>query len=221
MKRQEESTKLTQWFNREDKYSQGSFILSILQWCESHLIFTIGLSIFSIQDLECKCSDFSAMFERCSSILQSLAEDEDHRSDLNNYSRLKLSSALSYPSSSKSPIPPSVPILKRPKTASAASLRQKSAVSFASSALDNNDSDTEQRAPSTRIPRYKDFIRQLPIYLAKSILSILDQKSLNKCKFVSLYWKKMAMEVEDETTMSGMLYDDMMLLQVNDRLSRD
>lgn len=31
----------------------------------------------------------------------------------------------------------------------------------------------------------------------------------------------MAMEVEDETTMSGMLYDDMMLLQVNDRLSCD
>ena len=47
---------------------------------------------------------------------------------------------------------------------------------------------------------------------------MLDQKSLNKCKFVSLYWKKMAMEVEDESMMSGMLYDDMMLLQVIARL---
>jgi hypothetical protein len=44
---------------------------------------------------------------------------------------------------------------------------------------------------------------------------MLDPKSLDKCKFVSLYWKKMALEVEDEATMTRMLYDDMMLLQVN------
>jgi hypothetical protein len=44
---------------------------------------------------------------------------------------------------------------------------------------------------------------------------MLDEKSLEKCKLVSTYWKKMAMEVEDEATMTKMLYDDMMLLQVN------
>jgi len=54
IKRQEEATKLIVWFNREDKYSQGSFILSILQWCESYLIFTIALNILSIQDMDCK-----------------------------------------------------------------------------------------------------------------------------------------------------------------------
>ncbi len=31
---------------------------------------------------------------------------------------------------------------------------------------------------------------------------------------VSMYWKKLATEVEDETKMKRMLYDDMMLLQV-------
>lgn len=54
VKRQEEATKLIVWFNHEDKYSQGSFILSVLQWCESYLIFTIALNILSIQDMECK-----------------------------------------------------------------------------------------------------------------------------------------------------------------------
>jgi hypothetical protein len=54
IKRQDEATKLIVWFNHEDKYSQGSFILSILQWCESYLIYTIALNIFSIQDIDCK-----------------------------------------------------------------------------------------------------------------------------------------------------------------------
>ena len=110
---------------------------------------------------------------------------------------------------------PSVPILKRPKTTSSASLRQKSAVSFASSVLNINDSDNEEPSPSKRSPKYKDFIRQLPIYLAKLILCMLDTKSLEKCKLVSTYWKKMATEVDDEASMTKMLYDDMMFLQVN------
>jgi hypothetical protein len=142
-----------------------------------------------------------------------LAEDEDHHSD--NNSRLRVSSALSVPSSGLSTLPPSGSILKRPKTTSSSSMRRKSAVSFASLTLNNNDSDTEQTVPSKRPPKYKDFIRQLPIYLAKSILCMLDEKTLDKCKSVSPYWKKMALEVEDEATMTKMLYDDMMLLQVN------
>jgi hypothetical protein len=55
----------------------------------------------------------------------------------------------------------------------------------------------------------------LPVYLAKSILNMLDTKSLEKCKLVSPYWKKMSLEVDDDATMTKMLYDDVMLLQVN------
>ena len=213
VKRQEEATKLIVWFNREDKYSQGSFILSLLQWCESYLIFTIALNIISLQDIDCKLQTFvSSTFI---SKRYSVAEDEDHRSDGNTNSRLRISSALSVPSSSISALPPTGPILKRPKTTSSSILRQKSAVSFASSILNYNDSDTEQTVPSKRPPKYRDFIRQLPVYLAKSILCMLDKKSLDTCKFVSTYWKKMSLEVEDEATMTKMLYDDMMLLQVN------
>lgn len=61
IKRQEEATKLIVWFNHEDKYSQGSFILTILQWCESYLIFTIALNIISLQDMDCKLA-FSLSF---------------------------------------------------------------------------------------------------------------------------------------------------------------
>lgn len=75
------------------------------------------------------------------------------------------------------------------------------------------DSDTEQHVPSKRLPKYKDFVRQLPVYLAKSILSMLDEKSLYKCRYVSTFWRKMASEVEDEAAMSGLLDKDMLILQ--------
>ena len=54
IKRQQEAAKLIVWFNQEDKYCQGSFVLSVLQWCESYLIFTIALNILSLQDMDCK-----------------------------------------------------------------------------------------------------------------------------------------------------------------------
>lgn len=131
-----------------------------------------------------------------------------------------MTSALSGPSSSMSVLPPTGPILKRPKTASTAATRQKSAVSFASSVLNPHDSDTEQATSAKRLPKYRDFIRQLPIYLAKSILSMLDHRSIETCKLVSTYWKKMAFEVEDEALLTQMLFDDMMLLQVKISPSR-
>lgn len=122
---------------------------------------------------------------------------------------------MSIPSSTLSQHPPTHhPILKRPKTTSTSASRLKSAVSFASTTLNNIDSDTEQGLTSKRQPKYRDFIRELPIYLAKTILCMLNSKSLNQCKHVSTYWKKLALEVEDEETMTRMLYDDMMLLQV-------
>lgn len=125
-----------------------------------------------------------------------------------------MTSAFSGPLTPMSMLPPTGPILKRPKSSSTVAARQKSAVSFASSVLNPHDSDTEQVTPGKRTPKFRDFIRQLPIYLAKSILSMLDHRSLETCKLVSTYWKKLAFEVDDETLMNRMLYDDMMLLQV-------
>jgi hypothetical protein len=51
---QEKYNRLVQWFSHEDQHSQISFLLSILQWCEVHLIFTIALNIFAMQDMDCK-----------------------------------------------------------------------------------------------------------------------------------------------------------------------
>ena len=93
------------------------------------------------------------------------------------------------------------------------SLDASALVSSSLARTNNPDSDTEQRTPSKRSPKYKDFVRQLPIYLAKSILSMLDERSLTKCKYVSTFWKKMASEVEDEAAMSGLLDKDMLILQ--------
>jgi hypothetical protein len=105
-------------------------------------------------------------------------------------------------------------MFKRPKTATAMITCEKTDLPFMLIPSDNVDSDTEQRTQENLTPKYKDFIRQLPIYLAKSIILLLDAKTLYKCKYVSTYWRKMVTEVEDETEMTNMLHDDMMLLQV-------
>ncbi|CAF0893544.1 unnamed protein product [Adineta ricciae] len=194
IKRQEEATKLIQWFNDEDKYSQGSFILSILQWCDGHLIFTIAVNIFSIQDMD--------------------SDDEDCHNDFNITNRSRFSSAVTVPTQAAMSIPSATaPILKRPKTSGPSTTHRKSAVSFALPLSNNNDSDIETPSPTKRVPKYKDFIRQLPIYLAKSILNMLDIQSLDKCKLVSAYWKKMVMEVAEDAEMTKLRYDDVMLLQ--------
>ncbi|CAF0829139.1 unnamed protein product [Adineta steineri] len=193
IKRQEEAAKLILWFNYEDKYSQGSFILSILQWCDSQLMFTVAVNVFSVQNMD--------------------SDDEDFRTETNNNNRSRLSSVFISAPSMLTSVPHSAPILKRPKTTGSPSMHRKSAVSFALSVLNNNDSDTERPMSTKRIPQYKDFIRQLPVYVAKSILNMLDIQSLEKCKLVSPYWKKMVLEVNDDATMTKLRYDDVMLLQ--------
>ncbi|CAF1347360.1 unnamed protein product [Didymodactylos carnosus] len=50
----EDSVIILNWFKSQDKYTQCSFLLTILQWCEYHLIFAAAMTIISIQEIDCK-----------------------------------------------------------------------------------------------------------------------------------------------------------------------
>ncbi|XP_028823223.1 CMT1A duplicated region transcript 1 protein-like isoform X2 [Denticeps clupeoides] len=45
---------------------------------------------------------------------------------------------------------------------------------------------------------YRDFIRALPVHLAKRILGLLDAPTLHRCLRVSLHWGGLAKEVQEE-----------------------
>ena len=57
--------------------------------------------------------------------------------------------------------------------------------------------------------------RQLPIHLSKSILALLDKKSLYNCLFVCKYWSGLIREVHKQSFMHKILLDDMMFLRVS------
>lgn len=64
------------------------------------------------------------------------------------------------------------------------------------------------------VSKYKDFVRFLPVHLAKNILGFLDQSSLHNCICVSKNWRSLAEEVHKEFFVNQHLREDVMLMQV-------
>ncbi|XP_033118488.1 CMT1A duplicated region transcript 1 protein-like [Anneissia japonica] len=63
------------------------------------------------------------------------------------------------------------------------------------------------------VAKRRDFIRDLPVFLAKYILNFLDCMSLAQCRQVSLSWHVVAKEVEGERIVQQELVEDVMLMQ--------
>ncbi|KAJ1130568.1 hypothetical protein NDU88_008919 [Pleurodeles waltl] len=66
---------------------------------------------------------------------------------------------------------------------------------------------------SSGVSKHKDFIRCLPVHLSKSILGILDVKSLLNCLKVSLHWRYLAEEVRKDKVVQSSVQDEAMILQ--------
>lgn len=64
------------------------------------------------------------------------------------------------------------------------------------------------------VSRYKDYIRWLPVHLAKNILGMLDKVSLHNCVCVSKNWRVLVEEVHRESYEKHRLWEDVMLMQV-------
>uniref|UniRef100_A0A8C0E0U3 F-box/WD repeat-containing protein 10 n=1 Tax=Balaenoptera musculus TaxID=9771 RepID=A0A8C0E0U3_BALMU len=69
------------------------------------------------------------------------------------------------------------------------------------------------RELSSGVSRYRDFIRHLPAHLSKSILSMLDKNSLNRCVFVSQHWAVLAQQVRTDMSMHSFIQRQITFLQ--------
>ncbi|KAM9045348.1 F-box and WD repeat domain containing protein 10B isoform 3-T3 [Megaptera novaeangliae] len=69
------------------------------------------------------------------------------------------------------------------------------------------------RELSSGVSRYRDFIRHLPAHLSKSILSMLDKNSLNRCVFVSQHWAVLAQQVKTDMSMHSFIQRQITFLQ--------
>ncbi|XP_051889294.1 F-box and WD repeat domain containing protein 10B [Pristis pectinata] len=64
------------------------------------------------------------------------------------------------------------------------------------------------------ISNYKDFLRCLPIHLAKYILGFLDDASLQNCMLVSQHWQYLAKEVTRDMLALRCIFDEVLKLQI-------
>lgn len=64
------------------------------------------------------------------------------------------------------------------------------------------------------VSHFKDFIRYLPVHLAKYILRLLDEASLHAAKDVSTKWQVLVSEVKVELELNKKLMEEVMLMQV-------
>ncbi|XP_030630705.1 CMT1A duplicated region transcript 1 protein [Chanos chanos] len=62
---------------------------------------------------------------------------------------------------------------------------------------------------------HRDFIRMLPVHLAKKILGLLDRASLHSCQHVSQHWCYLTAEILRETEVKKMVENQTMALQGN------
>nr|XP_006635506.1 PREDICTED: CMT1A duplicated region transcript 1 protein isoform X1 [Lepisosteus oculatus] len=63
------------------------------------------------------------------------------------------------------------------------------------------------------VGHYRDFIRRLPVHLAKHILGLLDNNSLVNCLFVSQHWRYLAEEIQKEVLVRRTVENQAMILQ--------
>ncbi|XP_064423698.1 F-box and WD repeat domain containing protein 10B isoform X2 [Latimeria chalumnae] len=63
------------------------------------------------------------------------------------------------------------------------------------------------------VSRYKDFIRCLPVYLAKYILGFLDAHCLNRCQHVSKHWCFLIRQMQREGRTQKVIQNEAMVLQ--------
>ncbi|XP_072098258.1 F-box and WD repeat domain containing protein 10B isoform X1 [Mobula birostris] len=63
------------------------------------------------------------------------------------------------------------------------------------------------------ISNYKDFLRCLPVHLAKYILGLLDYASLQNCMFVSKHWQYLAKELTRDLLALHCIFDEVLKLQ--------
>lgn len=64
------------------------------------------------------------------------------------------------------------------------------------------------------VAQYRDFIRYLPVHLAKYILRLLDEASLHAAKDVCAKWQVLVSEVKVELELNKKLMEEVMLMQV-------
>ncbi|GFO23350.1 F-box/WD repeat-containing protein 10 [Plakobranchus ocellatus] len=211
-----------EWFSRANYWTKMNFALSLLQMCAVHLLHTLYTQARTLLASELKAAESLAEenFYEASSVTSTeyTHHSEDHPElELLSMSRTDYSAIVENPFTGES------------VTLPVGAFGNKNTNRIAGGAAGSHDSASISEDTGTLDPmilviptsakayagvqKYKDFIRCLPVHLAKLILSKLDMASLYNALCVSPNWRKLAEEVRLEFGVNQQLKEEVMLMQ--------
>ncbi|XP_035825379.1 CMT1A duplicated region transcript 1 protein [Aplysia californica] len=204
-----------EWFTQSSYWTKANFSLNILQMCEAHLLHTLHTQARTLLASEMKAADANTeddIYEAASV----LSTEHSHHSEDHPELELLSQSRLEYCPIAENPFTGQQ--IQLPKSRSTfsgdQSLDSESISDTASSSVDPMILVMPQSAKAyAGVARHKDFIRCLPVHLAKMILSMLDMATLFNALCVSPNWRKLVEEVRVEFRVNQQLKEEVMLMQ--------
>ncbi|KAK3089437.1 hypothetical protein FSP39_003593 [Pinctada imbricata] len=198
------------WFQKANYWTKANYALAMLQHCDSFLLHAIGAQSRTLLISEEKAASIAPggdYIEASSIASTNYSFKSEDRPDLN----LLIRSSPHYG------IPKVDPFTGEEL--------------YLDDEIENDDSGDEPDVSSTPsvdpacmvvptsakaysgVSKHIDFIRSLPVHLAKYILKLLDKTSLNNALLVSRNWRSLVQEVHEEEKINQLLTEDVMLMQ--------
>ncbi|XP_022092687.1 CMT1A duplicated region transcript 1 protein-like [Acanthaster planci] len=208
-------TETWQWFQQAKYWSKANYLLGVLQMCNGELLYRIGTLARTMLASEERASqgvcDEDYEKESLADTVYSYSSNTYPQNDLLRTAGHEYSSSVCCPFDSCEYLDSAHILVEDGEEDSEAA---GTVNSFEMSSID----PTLCVMPTSRsalggVWHHRDFIRDLPVHLSKSILSYLDYGDLVSCMGVSRHWAHIAKEVEEDLRMRQLLWEEVMLMQ--------
>ncbi|XP_062599393.1 F-box and WD repeat domain containing protein 10B-like [Saccostrea cucullata] len=197
------------WFQKANYWTKANFALSLLQLCEISLLHTLSSQARTLLISEEKATTVTPEEDYVETASIPESEYSFHSEE---HADLQVLSIVS-------------PHYGKPKLHPITGDKL-----LLDDVIENDDSGTDSESELSSVDpacmviptsskafsgvaRHKDFIRSLPVHLAKYILKLLDKTSLSHALLVSQNWRALVLEVHDEERINQLLEEDVMLMQ--------
>lgn len=207
---EDNTTNYWKWFEKANYWTKSNFAFAVLQMCDSHLLHTLASQARTLLITEEKAA---SSLEDDDHLESSSICDTEYSFKTDEHPELDMLISLSpeYGSPTRDPITgkrirPSA----RMHSYDQHDFHDETSLSSLDPAL--MVIPTSAKAHSG-VAQYRDFIRYLPVHLAKYILRLLDEASLHAAKDVCTKWQVLVSEVKVELELNKKLMEEVMLMQ--------
>ncbi|XP_041073363.1 F-box/WD repeat-containing protein 10 [Carcharodon carcharias] len=218
------------WFVGSGHWIKTNYLLGLFQMCEVHLLHNIG-NLIRVLIVDQKVLDSHKGKGRDEDIISLQGSNYTFRTD-EHLELMPLSQIWpEYAIVSPDMLPMSLRYHSEDDVVAApgSNIQPKVEKMRKKQSLSLTDFSPEGELPSLKIitssfeatsgvSHHKDFLRRLPIHLAKCILGFLDQKSLKRCMCVSRHWAYLVKEIIRDKLTLQCIFDEVIKLQkIGDR----